>query len=292
MDESRGHDFDQKLYLWNQIIELPDQEYFDKHIFKLPHFENPEKRKREKAEVAFLEYEELADDILEILENFENTFKAQLEYFKTQFPSVDLSNTTIRPMVSLKSFVGMSDTNPDGSQWFSLSADFLASLKKHPAQVKGLDFIFKDRLLYMHEIFHLHQNNEYKQNENLDSPRLKLIAQFWSEGLAVYFSQIATPGSSNVDALGVRNVQEGYEEKTKKIHEALLDDLKNINDENYAKLNSNWWALNPHPLGFPTMIGYALARELIANLHKKKSFVEMLELNIHEFEKILLDFIS
>jgi hypothetical protein len=144
----------------------------------------------------------------------------------------------------------------------------------------------------MHEIFHLHQNNEYKQNQNIDCPRLKLIAQFWCEGLAVYFSQISVPGSINVDALGVRNVQEGYEEKTKLIHDALLDDLKNITNENFEKLNSHWWALNPHPLGFPTMIGYAVARELIADLHKRKSFVEILELDIREFAKILLDFIS
>ena len=284
--KAENKNFDEQFDLWIKEVESLDQDYFNQIIF------SDNDKRIDKAKKAFIEYSEIYEDTVHLLEIFDNTFNQQLESFKEFFPDADFSTYTVRAMVSLKSFVGMADSDDQNNRWFSLSMDFLASLRRHPRQIEGLEFIFTDKVIYMHEMLHLYQGIKYPQNQNLECPSEKLMAVFWEEGLANYFSQVSVPGTSNDAAIGLIGVEKFYRDNYNSVHKALLEDLSSITKESFVKQNAQWWALTKHSKDFPFLIGYAVSRNFIEFLIKDFTFEEILNFNIDLIKKNLYIFLK
>lgn len=282
-DEAKDKTFEEQLPLWDQLIESPDQPYFERYVHGSQMFPDWREKKRSKAQTAFAEYPLIYESMIGIFDDFEKVFSHHLARFKSHFPDFILRKLDLRIIANSKRFLATSAV--EGSRhYLSFSVDFMASLRRDPLQIPGVAFALSPEVLYAHELFHVYQEQEHPLRLASESSARRLIGSLWAEGLAVYVSGLINPEATIDELLAFEGIHPVYVEHTNHIHRCLLRDLEDVNPGTYTAVEDKWKNFSERSEKVPFMAGYAIGYALVVELCRTYSLETLLRWEIERIE--------
>lgn len=262
--KAKDKTFDEQLKIWNEVIEVPNQEYFDGLINSSEYDKEWNDRKTKRLSEAFKKYQTDFETINNLFKTFNSTLAHQIENYKKFFPDADFDI----PIIAMP---GATFNGKGGST------------KKHELVLAfGMDMIhFLDGnpdVLYSHELFHIYHLKKAHITTTYFMESGKMTLPLFLEGLATYASYKMNPTATLDDILMDKELSKLTSEDEKYLAKEFLviADDKAYNEahpENHRK----WFGYKREKLraDLPDRTGYYLGLKIVEKLEKRYSLLEM-----------------
>lgn len=89
--EAKDRAFDEQLKIWNEIVEVPNQEYFEGLVNSSEHDKEWNDRKTKRLSEAFKKYQTDFESINNLFKTFNTILVHQVENYKKFFPDADFN---------------------------------------------------------------------------------------------------------------------------------------------------------------------------------------------------------
>ncbi len=262
-----------KITLWEEIIESKHQDYYDEVIFKKT-LEVNWKEKRKESILKFLsKFDDIANDTSKEFAVAKSTILDQLPKFFRKFPDADFRDEAIYLVPSLFKFNGQGVTYKENAI-ISFGVDFIVLLKKFPNLIPGLKPIHNPNIFYIHEIFHLYHNKQFKRDIEQEK---SILFSAWEEGLASYVSEVMTPTASISEILMDNNLSDCMAKKEFYLR-LFQKDMHKSDEDTYRK----WFLISSVNTEVPKRAGYCAGYLFAKDLASKKSILELSKLTWSE----------
>ncbi len=260
---------EQNTLNWNNLEEKYDDVY-SSIIFKHDSA-NWYQNKTTKLNYFFTLLPALNDRMTKVFNNAEDIAQKQIQKFKSLNKNFD-TDIKVYFIPSALSFNGRVSTLPSQQQRYVLLIG-----------VDGIIFWNSDiDVLFSHELFHMHHFNKATAGTIFTS----IVAPFWNEGLASYYSQVSNPKKNLGEILMDPELGKSCE-SSKYVNELakkflLLTALPVSNDKR-PQVMREWLSAsgeaNPH------RPGYCLGFRIVESLAKTYTLEEMISWGDMDFEK-------
>lgn len=179
--QARTKPFDEQVRLWDQLIENPNQKFYDAIVWQKS--ENPkwEERKIRRLKYFFGRYPILYPEIAKLFGEFDGTLKSQIAKFTATFPDARFDLQIYA--VPSTTFNGKGGESGDGlgKTVLAFGIDMIADLHGDTD------------VLYSHELFHIYHAAAVGINEKVFLGEGRLTLPLWMEGFATFVSAKMNP---------------------------------------------------------------------------------------------------
>jgi hypothetical protein len=270
-------DFDNQLMLWDQLVEGPQQKFYDSLVYSKSHDIKWQEKKEKRLQHLFNNLRTTYPETKRLFNDFNIIVKNQIARFREHFSDAHFDNEIY--VVPGATFNGRSG-NISGvdKAVLAFGADIIVQLNGN------LDVLFS------HEVFHLYHQNKLGFTEQDYLEKGKLTLPLWTEGLATYVSFILNPNASMGDVL---MSEELAIIKKQDLSVLALEFLKVSHEKSFDPLKpmiyQSWFSyggkINDK---FPTRVGYLLGFYIVRHLSSVHQIQEMVTWDIARSHRMVL----
>ncbi len=275
--EAHDKDFDNQLMLWDQLVEGPQQKFYDSLVYSKSHDIKWQEKKEKRLQHLFNNLRTTYPETKRLFNDFNIIVKNQIARFREHFSDAHFDNEIY--VVPGATFNGRSG-NISGvdKAVLAFGADIIVQLNGN------LDVLFS------HEVFHLYHQNKLGFTEQDYLEKGKLTLPLWTEGLATYVSFILNPNASMGDVL---MSEELAIIKKQDLSVLALEFLKVSHEKSFDPLKpmiyQSWFSyggkINDK---FPTRVGYLLGFYIVRHLSSVHQIQEMVTWDIARSHRMVL----
>lgn len=180
---AQGQPFEKQVALWDQLIEKPRQELYDRVVWEKRDNPQWQKEKTLALKSRFADYPAIGDQIPAAVDKLETDIPAEAARFRSLFPDA-AANPSVA-VVLAPDFDSKSGILSDGTPVLALSIDTLI-LEKADLSI-----------LFPHELFHLYDATRAGVSNDGVMPGTNVTLPLFEEGLATYVSSLVSPGHTD-----------------------------------------------------------------------------------------------
>lgn len=233
-------------------------------------YPDPERRQAHDKHIAraIQEFPEIREGYLSKARDFQNALTGNILSFKKSFPDFQMT----LPIYLLHSLGEMDGGTRDLNQeiYFIFGVDGM--LRYHQTN--------NDSAFFHHELFHI-----YHLQAMRDCPQPGLWGNLWTEGLAVYVSQVLNP-SASPDELLLDFPTGSYAATVAKLPESFAHlETKILESENEQLYAALFTAAGKDDSGLPARRGYYLGYLVARELGKTHSLTELAKMSCSDARK-------
>ena len=285
-DQAHTKTLNEKIKLWNEIVEEPNCDVYDYFVWRKPrgknlerlkshvaNFESKWKESKQQCLQPYFEkiYPQYFDKIYHAFENFDTIFHEQVVKFKKYFKNLN-SNFSVYALPSPK-FDGI-----------------FGNLKKSGFTVAfGLDNIALSNkiisVIIAHELFHIYQKDQImnKSKNNCNNITISL----WADGLATYVSSILNPTLNDGDILSNQPLANISKKNIAWLIQEFIKDAQNSSNEVKVK----WFYIGSQKVrkDLPYRCGYLLGLYVIRELHKNYNLNKITNIQYKDAHELVIN---
>lgn len=262
---AQGQPFAKQEALWDEIIEQPRQEFYDRVVWEKRDEPQWRKYKDFGLKARFHRYPGISDQIPSATRTLEAGIPLQVARFRKLFP--DASAHPRVTVVLAPDFDSKTGVLADGKPVLALAIDTLI-LEKADLSI-----------LFPHELFHLYDAMHAGISNDGVMPGANLTLPLFEEGFATYVSTLVSPGHTDGDYLFQANLGSLPASRLPATAKRFLLDASQpaIDPAHNSMANARWFEGNdtPYQPDLPNRSGYWLGLNLIRQMAKTHTLTEM-----------------
>lgn len=262
--KAKDKTFDEQLKIWDEIVETPNQEYFEGLVNNSEHDKEWNDRKTKRLSEAFKKYQTDFESIDNLFKIFNSTLARQVENYKKFFPDADFDI----PIIAMPgaTFNGKGGSTQKHELVLAFGMDMIHFLDGNPD------------VLYSHELFHIYHLKKADITLDYFMKSGKMTLSLFLEGLATFVSYKMNPTASLDDILMDKKLSKLTLEDERYLAQEFLTiaeekAFNEVHPENHRK----WFGYKREKLraDLPDRTGYYLGLKIVEKLEKRYSLLEM-----------------
>jgi uncharacterized protein YjaZ len=261
---AKDKNFDEQLKIWDEIVEIPNQDFFE-GLVNSPEFNKDwNDRKKKRLSEAFKNYQSDFESIDKLFKAFNFTLVQQIEHFKKFFPDANFDI----PIIAMPgaTFNGKGGLTKKHELILAFGMDMIHFLNGNPD------------VLYSHELFHIYHLKKADVTVEYFMKSGKMTLPLFLEGLATHVSYKMNPTASLDDILMDKDLSKLSLEDEKYLAKIFLTIANDrAYNEEHPENHRKWFGSKTEKLraDLPNRVGYYLGLKVVDKLEKRYPLLEI-----------------